>query len=153
MEATIMSIALSKEKVQAFQGINFILTFVIMMIVNVVVLLLANLVAPNHVVLGTYSITPWWATYHSMFKLSVVTTLFMPLVTFYEWKYKTIFSPKQWLMTYFVVNLVMIWEITRFAQNLGFGVSSFLVVVILAAVFNFAQGMAMMFSGKYMLKV
>lgn len=148
-----MSIALSKEKVQAFQGINFILTFVIMMIVNVVVLMLANLVAPNHVVLGTYSITPWWATYHSMFKLSVVTTLFMPLVTFYEWKNKTVFSPKQWLMTYFVVNLVMIWEITRFAENLGFGVSSFLVVVILAAVFNLAQGSAMMFSGKYMLKV
>lgn len=148
-----MSIALSKEKVQAFQGINFILTFVIMMIVNVVVLMLANLVAPNHVVLGTYSITPWWATYHSMFKLSVVTTLFMPLVTFYEWKNKTVFSPKQWLMTYFVVNLVMIWEIARFAENLGFGVSSFLVVVILAAVFNLAQGSAMMFSGKYMLKV
>lgn len=148
-----MSIALSKEKVQAFQGINFIFTFVIMLIVNVVVLMLANLVAPNHVVLGTYSITPWWATYHSMFKLSVAATFFMPLVTYYEWKNKTVFSPKQWLMTYFVVNLVMIWEITRFAENLGFGVSSFLVVVILAAVFNLAQGSAMMFSGKYMLKV
>lgn len=148
-----MSIALSKEKVQAFNGINLLFTFFILMVVNVVVLMLANLLAPDHVVLGTYSITPWWATYHSMFKLTVVATLFMPLVTYFEWKYKTTFSPKQWLMTYFVVNLVMIWEITRFAENIGFGVSSFLVVVILAAVFNLAQGSAMMFSGKYMLKV
>jgi len=148
-----MSIALSKEKVQAYQGINFLFTFFIMFVVNIVVLMLANLVAPNHVVLGTYSITPWWATYHSMFKLSVITTMFMPLVTYYEWKFKIVFSPKQWLMTYFVVNLVVIWEITRFAENLGFGVSSFLVVVILAGIFNLVQGFAMMYSGKYMLKV
>jgi hypothetical protein len=144
-----MAIALSKEKVQAVHGLNMIYTFITMMVVNTILLSLANAVAPEHVVLGTYSISHGWAIYHSMFKLSVIATLFMPLITLYEWKNKTIFTPQQWMMTYFVVNVVSLWGITRFAENLGFGISSWVVLVIVAAVFNFVQGMAMLAVGKY----
>ena len=143
-----MAIALSKEKVQAMHGLNMIYSFLTLMVTNVVVLAVANALAPNHVVLGTYAISYWWAIYHSMFKLSVISTFVMPLVTLYEWKNKTTFTPKQWMMTYFVVNVVVLWEITRFADNLGLGVSSWVVLLILAFVFNFAQGMAMMALGK-----
>jgi uncharacterized membrane protein YvlD (DUF360 family) len=147
-----MAIALSKEKVQAMHGLNMIYTFITMMVVNTLMLAIANSLAPNQVVLGTYSISYWWAIYHSMFKLSVIATLFMPLITYYEWKNKTTFTPKQWMMTYFVVNVVALWSITRYAENLGFGVSSWVVVVVLAFVFNFVQGMAMLGVGKYLPK-
>jgi hypothetical protein len=145
-----MAIALSKEKVQAMHGLNMIYSFITLMVTNVLVLMIANAIAPNQVVLGTYAISYWWAIYHSMFKLSVVSVFVMPLVTLYEWKNKTTFTPKQWMMTYFVVNTVVLWEITRFAENLGLGVSSWVVLLVLAAVFNFVQGMAMLALGKYL---
>ena len=143
-----MSIALSKEKVQAEHGLMMIYSFIALMITNVIVLMIVNALFPKHVVLGTYSISYWWAIYHSMFKLSVISVFVMPLVTFYEWKNKVVFTPKQWMMTYFVVNFLVIWEITRFADNLGFGVSSWGVVLGLAFVFDMIQGMVMMSIGK-----
>ncbi|MBP9670595.1 hypothetical protein KBD75_04310, partial [Candidatus Woesebacteria bacterium] len=64
------------------------------------------------------------------------------------WKNKLVASPKQWMALYFVVNFLVIWEITRFADNLGLGVSSWGVVLLLAAVFDMAQGVVMMSIGK-----
>jgi hypothetical protein len=147
-----MAIALSKEKVQALTGLNIVYTFLIMMVVNTIVVMVANALAPAHVVLGTYSISYWWAIYHSMLELSLATTLAMPLISLYEWKNKTTFSPKQWMMTYFVINLIVVWGITRYAENLGLGVSSWVTLVVLAFVFNFVQGMTMMKAGKYLPK-
>jgi hypothetical protein len=88
-----MSIALSKEKVQATHGMMMIFTFLTLFLVNNVVLHLANMFFPDHIVLGTANISHWWAMYHSMFKLTVICTFLMPLVTFYEWKKKVVFTP------------------------------------------------------------
>ncbi len=143
-----MAIALSKEKVQAQHGLMMFYTFLALMATNVLVLMVANALFPQHVVLGTYSISYGWALYHSMFKLTVINVFVMPFVTYYEWKKGVIFTPMQWMTTYFVVNTVALWEITRFAENLGFGVSSWLVVVLLAAGLDWIQGMVMMALGK-----
>lgn len=143
-----MAIALSKEKVQAQHGLMMFYTFLILFAVNSLVIMIANKLFPTHVVLGTYSISYWWALYHSIFKLTVIAVFVMPFITFYEWKNNVMFTPKQWMLTYFVVNIVSIWEITRFAENLGLGVSSWLVVVLLAVALDWVQGMAMMAAGK-----
>lgn len=143
-----MAIALSKEKVQAQHGLMMFYTFLVLMATNVLVLMVANALFPEHIVLGTYSISYGWALYHSMFKLTVINVFVMPFVTYYEWKKGVIFTPMQWMTTYFVVNTVALWEITRFADNLGLGVSSWLVVVLLAAGLDWIQGMVMMALGK-----
>lgn len=145
-----MAIALSKAKVQAMHSLNIIYSFVVLVVVNVAVLILANSLFPTHVVLGSAAVPYAWAIYHSMFKLTVISIIVMLLVTYWEWKHKMVFSPKQWMMTYFVVNAAILWEITRFADNLGVGVSSWVVLLILAFVFNFVQGMAMLKLGKYL---
>lgn len=143
-----MSIALSKEKVQAQHGLMMIYTFLTLFVVNNLFLHLANMLFPAQVVLGTASISHWWAMYHSMFKLTVVCTFLMPLVTYYEWKNKTTFTPKQWMLTYFVVNFVVLWEISRLADNLGLGFSSWLVILVFAGVLDMLQGGAMMLLGE-----
>lgn len=143
-----MAIALSKEKVQAQHGLMMFYTFLILFAVNSLVIMVANKLFPTHVVLGTYSISYWWALYHSMFKLTVISVFVMPFITYYEWKNSVVFSPKQWMLTYFIVNIIAIWEITRFAENLGLGVSSWVTVVLLAAALDWMQGMAMMAAGK-----
>lgn len=143
-----MAIALSKEKIQALTGLHLIYSFLTLFAVNFVVLHLVNMLFPTHVVLGTYSISHWWAMCHSVLRLTLIGTAVIPLVSYYEWKQKTTFSSKQWMLTYFAVNFLAIWAITRFAQNLGFGVSSLWVVLLLAIVFDWAQGVSMMALGK-----
>lgn len=143
-----MAIALSKEKVQAQHGVMMILTLITLFIVNNIVLHIANMIFPDHIVLGTASVSHWWAMYHSMFKLSVICTMVMPLVTMYEWKNKVVFTPKQWMGTYLVVNFVALWVISRFADNLGLGFSSWFVILLFAGVLDMVQGMAMMALGE-----
>jgi len=143
-----MAIALSKEKVQAQHGLMMIYSFITLFIVNNLVLHVANMFFPDAIVLGTASISHWWAMYHSMFKLTVICTFIMPLVTFYEWKNKLTFSPKQWMATYLVVNFVALWCISRFADNLGLGFSSWFVILIFAGVLDMVQGVAMMVLGE-----
>ena len=143
-----MAIALSKEKVQAQHGLMMFYTFLILFVVNALVIMIASKMFPTQVVLGTYSISYWWALYHSVFKLTVISVFVMPFITYYEWKNSVVFSPKQWMLTYFVVNIIAVYEITRYADNLGLGVSSWVVVVLLAAALDWLQGMAMMAAGK-----
>lgn len=143
-----MAIALSKEKVQAQHGLMMFYSFIALFTTNVLVLMVANALFPSQIVLGTYSISYGWALYHSMLELTLINVFVMPFVTFYEWKKGVIFTPIQWMTTYFVVNTIALWSISRFAENLGFGVSSTLVVVLLAAAFDWVQGIVMMALGK-----
>lgn len=144
-----MAVALSKEKVQTQTGLMLFYSFLTLMLSNVLVLLIANMLFPSHVVVGTLSVPYWWAIHNSMFKLSVIGVFVMPFVSYYEWKNSATFTPKQWMLTYFVVNLVALWGITRFAENMGIGASSFGVLILLAAAFDWIQGLAMMALGKY----
>jgi hypothetical protein len=143
-----MAIALSKEKVQAQHGLMMIYSFLTLFVTNILVLMLVNALFPRDVVLGTYSISYFWALNHSMFKLSVINVFTMPLVTYYEWKKGVVFTPKQWMITYFFIDFVALYAITRFSESLGLGVSSWIVLAGFAFVLDMVQGGAMMLLGK-----
>jgi len=143
-----MAITLSKEKVQAQHGLMMIYSFIALFVTNALVLMLANALFPQAIVLGTYSITYIWAIYHSVFKLSVVNVFVMPLVTYYEWKNSTTFTPKQWMITYFFVDFLVLYGVTRFSESLGLGVSSWIVLALFALVLDMVQGLVMMQMGK-----
>lgn len=145
-----MAIALSKEKVQVIYGLRLFYSLITLFLVNNLVLHLANMLSPTHVVLGTYSISHWWAMYHSMLKLTLITTFAMPLLTYCHWKKGLTFTQKHWFLTYLVLNFAAIWGITRFSQNLGFGITGWGVALILAAVFASAQGLGIMTLNKYL---
>lgn len=144
-----MAIALSKEKVQAKHSLMVIYSFFTLFLVNVLVVYLANFFFPAYVVLGTGTISYWWAVCHSMGKLALIGVAAMLLVTYYEWYRGKNFSPKEWMATYLVVNFVGLWAIARFATNLGLGLSSWVVALFLAAILDWVQGLAMMALGKY----
>jgi hypothetical protein len=143
-----MSIALSKEKVQAQHSIMVIYSFITLFFVNGLVLYLANMLFPNSIVLGTASIAMIWAVYYSTLNLTLISILVMLLVTIYEWKNKIVFTTKQWISTYLVVNFVALWVISRFAENIGLGFSSWFVILLFAGVLDMVQGVAMMALGE-----
>lgn len=77
-----------------------------MFVVNTVVVLLAHLVFPTYVVLGTGSLSVVWALALSMGILLLIDTFTIPFVRVFENYRKRMFSTVEWMVTYFVINFV-----------------------------------------------
>lgn len=135
-------------ELQAKVGLNLVATYVVMLLVSMLVIGLANWFFPTYVVLGTAKLSPMWALCLSAGKLALITTAVMPLVTYREWKMKRNYTPKDWMVTYLIVDVIMVWLVSRFAQYLGLGISSWWVAVLLGTALDWAQGMAMIAYGK-----
>jgi hypothetical protein len=140
--------SMSKEEIQAKTGLTLIYSFFTILVINLIVIFLANMFFPTSVVLGTYSLPFWWAMHNSLLVLSLIGTFVIPVVYYHEWKRGQIYTPKEWMITYFVVNVVAVYGITRFAEVLGLGIAHWWIAVILGAVLDWAQGMGMMALGK-----
>lgn len=118
--------------------------FFVQLVINSLVIWIANMLFSDHVVLGTAYFSLGWAIFHSMLLLSLIGTLAIPL---FEWKQemtKKALTNKDWMLGYFAINFVAVWVISRFSEQFGLGVSSWIVVLLLAGVLDFAQGMGMM---------
>lgn len=125
-------------------GLYLVLSFFTLFAVNSIVLYCAHLLFPQHVVIGTHALNVFWGIFHSMGKLALINTLVIPFVTEYETRRNKIFSSTEWMVTYFVVNFVTIWLITRFSEQFGLGITSWIIALLLAAALDVAQGLVMM---------
>ncbi len=125
-------------------GLVLVITYFILFAVNSLVLYLAHLWFPHHVVLGTQSLTPIWALILSMGTLTLLDTFAIPFINHYEKVRAQTLTTKDWMLAYFALNFVGVWLVTRFADNLGFGITSWIVAAILAVALDFTQGAAMM---------
>ena len=140
---------MAKAKLNENTGIMMPISFLVSFLASGLVVYLANMYFPKNVVLGTMSITPIWAIAHSIGSLAIIVTFAVPFIREYENYSKRMFKDKDWFFVYFFINFVGIWLVTRFAEQLGFGVSSIWVVAALAAVLDVAQGIAMMTLEKF----
>lgn len=125
-------------------GLVLVITYFVLFLVNGLVVLLTNGLFPQQVVLGTQFISKGWAIIHSMGTLALLNTFAIPFVREYEKSRGKMFSSTEWMVAYFVLNFVGVWVVARFAENLGFGISSWTVALVLAAVLDVIQGIAMM---------
>lgn len=121
-----------------------VVTYIVIFLVNSIVLLLANYIFPQFVALGTATTSKTWAIIQSMGILALVNFLVIPFVREFERRRKKIFTSKEWMILYFLVNTASLWIIARFAFYLGFGISSWMVAAGLAIVLGVLQGVAMM---------
>lgn len=126
-------------------GLVLAATYAVLLAVNSLTVAIANALFPANVVLGTNSISWAMSLAHSMTYLTVLGTFAIPLVRQYERsRGGRMFTPPEWMALYFVLNFAGIWLVSRFADQIGLGVSSWFVVLVLAAVLDALQGMAMM---------
>lgn len=125
-------------------GMMLVISYALTLVVSVLVLRLASLWFPQHIVLGTISLTAGWALWLSMGALALITTLAIPFFTEWEHRRKKILTPQDWTVGYAVVNFAALWLITRFSNVFGLGVTSWMIVAALALALDFAQGLAMM---------
>lgn len=119
-------------------------TFFVSLLLNSLVIIIANALFPVQVVLGNANSNLWWSVFHSMVMLSLIVTLTVPL---FEWKQKMlgrVLTTKEWMMGYLAINFVGVWVITRFSEQFGLGISGWWVGLLLAVAFDFVQGLGMM---------
>ena len=129
-------------------GMMVVISFFTLLLVNSVVLYIAQMFFPKSIVLGTHALSFWWAVGMSMGKLALIGTLAIPFVHAYEIKRRKMLSSMEWMVVYFVLNFVGLWLITRFSEQFGLGVTSWMVIAGLALVLDVVQGAAMMTVGK-----
>lgn len=115
------------------------LMFVFFFLGNCIVVYLAHRLFPNDVVLGTYFHTPLMALVSSMTALTLVTTGSAPVVESLIQVTKAKLTEPYWIISSFLLNLVSVWVIARFASMFGMGVSSWGVVAILAIILGLSQ--------------
>lgn len=117
------------------------ITFVVWMLAHTTIFFLANRFFPEAVALGTDQFSTWQALLFSMLVLTLITVGFIPLVEMIASSAKRSLSAMDWMVTYFVINTAAIWVVARFAEQLGMGISSWVVAVVLALVIDAVQGL------------
>lgn len=125
-------------------GVILSISYFVLALVTGLVIALAHAIFPDSVVLGTMSISYTWAVLLATGAITLFNTLAIPFFHLYELKRGTMLSSTEWMVGYFVLNFIAVYGVTRFAEQFGLGVSSWLVVVLLAAVLDVLQGAAMM---------
>lgn len=124
-------------------GMVMVVSYFVLKGVSAVVIYLANMWFPSQVVLGTVSLTMWWAVLLSAGALALIDTLALPFLAEFEHRRGRLLSPGEMMVAYLLINFIGLWGITRFAEVFGMGVTSWMVVLALAAVLDFFQGIAM----------
>ena len=126
-------------------GRDIIIMWIGVFIGSGIAIYLASKWFPTKVVLGTRFITPLWAIFHSVGVLATIDVAMVPVIESWAKKNKKTLTDKDWMMEYFLINAAALWIIARFANNLGLGLSSWTVAIMLGIVVNFAQGFVMTF--------
>ncbi|MEP7167246.1 MAG: hypothetical protein ABI758_04675 [Candidatus Woesebacteria bacterium] len=139
-------------KLPEITGMTLVLSTLVLFVSNAIVLYFAQMFFPHAIVLGTHALSFWWAIFMSMGKLSLLGAAVMPFVGKYENMRHRIFSPMEWSVLYFVVNFIGLWIISRFSEQFGLGVTSWIVIAALALVLDIVQGVVMMAYGKMLKK-
>lgn len=105
-------------------------------IVNFVIFLVANLLFGNRVVFGNGILPYIVALLVTSFLLTAVIFLVKPAVNYTGLKIK---GGLNWFLIYIIADIVLVWVLARLAILTGFGISSYLVAVVLGIVLNIGQ--------------
>ena len=103
---------------------------------NAIVLYVASMVVPASVVLGNNAVSNWLAAILTALILTAALYGIKPVLKAVNLQVKGDLSIN---ITYFVTNMAGLWVLGRLANYTGFGVSSFVVVIVLGFVLNLVQ--------------
>jgi hypothetical protein len=117
------------------------ITFIVWMIGHSLLIYLANRFFPDFVVLGTHQLSAFQSIFYSMLVFTLIAVGATPLIEYFAILQKRVLKAMDWFIAYFFINAVGIWIVARFAEQLGMGISSWLVAVALAVVFDVVQGL------------
>ena len=103
---------------------------------NALLIYVASLLYPAYIVLGNDSLSPWAATVVTSLILTLILAIAYPLVKSMKLK-----KDKDLISTifYIAINIVGVWLLARGAIYTGFGITSYLVALVLGAILVLSQ--------------
>jgi len=113
-------------------------------VLNVIVVYFANRFFPESVVLGHHFYAPWHALLQSMAVMTFIIVGAMPVVETLANFARIKLMMRDWIIVYALVDIFAVWFTARFAELLGFGISSWIIAVVLGLVIDFLQGALML---------
>lgn len=128
-----------------FSGKQLAMTFIAFFVIHSVVVYLANMFFPEDVVLGNHFFSPTMGLVYSMLPLTLLTVGCIPFIEYVAEKFNRTVSNMEWMVDYLLINTAGIWILARFAEWIGFGISSWMVAVALGVVITILQGAVMGF--------
>lgn len=105
-------------------------------VVNLVIFTVANLFFSDKIVLGNALLPYVAALLITTFLLTAAIFLIKPALAYTNLKIK---GGLNWFLIYIIANIVLVWVLARLAVITGFGITSFLVAVVLGIVLNIGQ--------------
>ncbi len=105
-------------------------------VVNAIVLYVGSMLFPTDLVLGNNILSPVLAALVTGTILSAVMALLEPILKSLKLKIK---NEMHLALVYLVFNILGLWVLAKLANYSGFGVSSYMVVVVLGLVLNTLQ--------------
>lgn len=120
-----------------------VVTYFVLFAINCAIIWLANVLFPKNIALGTWSIPKFWAIIQSMGILALIDTFAIPFIREYAVKKKKMLSSQEWMIAFFLINTAGIWLMARLANEIGLGISSWLVAILLGVVLDLFQGLAL----------
>jgi len=116
-----------------------VIHFVGLFFVNSIILYAVNMIFPQLLVLGTHVISPLMALVSGSALLSLLLVAAMPITEAFQKAQKFTLTTMQWTGLYFILNFIGLWLISRLAEEVGLGVSSWMVAAGLAVVLDCIQ--------------
>jgi hypothetical protein len=101
---------------------------------------LVNLLFPQYLVFGTDQISSWVAMLQSSALLSLLVVGAIPIIEMVGSSMGRKISDSDWMVIYLLLNTIGIWLISRFAEVIGLGISSWVVALVVGFILNLAQG-------------
>lgn len=113
---------------------------ILWLVAHSAIIYLANRWFPDAVVLGTNVITPTMAILYSMVVFTLITVGAIPVIEALSTQLRWRLSNLHWFALFALVDVVGIWLVARFAEQLGMGISSWTVALTLGLVMDVTQG-------------
>ncbi len=133
----------TKELNPLMTGRQLTVMFVALLIAHSIVIYLANQWFPSLVVLGTNIYSPMAAIVYSMVLFTLIVVGATPVIEHVGNSMSRKLSDMDWMVLFVLINAGGLWLVARFAEQLGLGVASWMVVAILAVIMDVVQGLTM----------
>lgn len=134
------SIKVPQNTLQHLEFSELVRLFRVWFLAQSVVLAVLGLLFPDFIVLGTQSISPFFAVMYSMFVLTLFAVGAVPLIELLQDSKHQKLGTTEWMLLYIAVNSSGLWLISRYASQLGLGLSSWIVAAVVGILFSFVQG-------------
>lgn len=119
---------------------QLLITWFSFFLVTVIAFYAAAYLFPSYLVFGTDTISPFAGMLQSSALLSLIVVAAIPVIEMAAAAVGRKVTDSNWMVLYLLINTAGIWVISRFAEVVGMGISSWVVALVLGFVLNVAQG-------------